>query len=323
MVRDARQRRVAAVLHAADERAHLLEVFPRLLPPSAPQLVRVCRFGEDVFEQFRRRDPIRGGDPSRDLDPCVREHGAIVVGQGLEPNGRLDVGQRGGEPRCQDRERRIGHPHEARSEKRRRAKIRRGPRQEPNQRRDVLDLVRVEKAQTLVDVRRDPAQLQLAFELAMARARSEQDGDVARSRGARHARLPIAHGLVAKDPRDFLGDGGGAGQRIIRGLNAEHHATGCSRAGHRRLGLRAIEREPIAVVEAKVIGATRRRPQLGADFVDERQQRRDGAKAPGDRPLRAAPRPQSFDVAACFLKQRDVRVAEAIDGLLAIADDED
>jgi hypothetical protein len=53
MLGEPRHRRVAAVLDAANEPAHLLDVLPRLLPPRAADLVRVRRFAEDLLEQLR------------------------------------------------------------------------------------------------------------------------------------------------------------------------------------------------------------------------------------------------------------------------------
>ena len=43
VIGDPRERRIAAILDAADQPPHLLEVLPRLQPPRAAKLVRVGR----------------------------------------------------------------------------------------------------------------------------------------------------------------------------------------------------------------------------------------------------------------------------------------
>ena len=64
VIGDARQRRVAAVLDAPDEPAHLLQVLPRLLPARSAQLVGVGGLRQELFDQVRRRDAIDLREPS-------------------------------------------------------------------------------------------------------------------------------------------------------------------------------------------------------------------------------------------------------------------
>src|ERR1041385_6461459 len=62
---------------------------------------------------------------------------------------------------------------------------------------------------------------------------------------------------------------------------------------------------------------------LAEQVVHEREQPWDGAEAARDRSAARGAGPQRVDEAARFLQHRDLGVAEAVDGLLAIADDED
>ena len=62
---------------------------------------------------------------------------------------------------------------------------------------------------------------------------------------------------------------------------------------------------------------------FGEQIVDEGQQLRHRAEAARDRSARALARAQALDERAGLLQHRDLRVSEAVDRLLAVADDED
>ena len=116
---------------------------------------------------------------------------------------RIRLDQRRRESGREERQGLVRHPDEPRSQERRGTKVRRRIRQETNERRDVLDLVGVEEPKAFVDVGRDAQRLELAFELAMTRARSKENRDVARSHLSGDPRLLVAYGLVAEGAAGF------------------------------------------------------------------------------------------------------------------------
>ena len=140
--------------------------------------------------------------PTRARTCC--EHAAILVVERGERLRRLRIGDRGGKPRAEQRKRRRSEMRTKR-ERRNAAARRFDPRirEIAHQRRDVLDLVGVEKPEALVDVGRNAAHLELVLEFAMARARSEEDRDVPGPRLPGNARLPVADRLLAQDAGDF------------------------------------------------------------------------------------------------------------------------
>ena len=64
VIRDAGQRREPAVLHAADQPAHFLQVLTRLHQTRPAQLERVGAVGRDLVEQLGRRRPVDRRDPT-------------------------------------------------------------------------------------------------------------------------------------------------------------------------------------------------------------------------------------------------------------------
>ena len=62
---NAAERRVAAVLDAANQRAHLLQVLARLQQPRAAHLHEIRRLGQHEIEQLGGRQPIDEPSPSR------------------------------------------------------------------------------------------------------------------------------------------------------------------------------------------------------------------------------------------------------------------
>ncbi len=149
----------------------------------------------------------------------------------------------------------------------------------------------------------------------MAGARAEQDGDVA---GRRRLARPVFRSRTVSSRRiagDLGRDGCGARHRIVRHRDAEH--------GTAERVARRIDRETIGVAVRELVGAPTRLRHLRERVVDELEQLGHRAEASRDRTPRAARRPQRLDVAAGLLQDRDFRVAEAVNRLLAVADDED
>ena len=186
VIGNARERGVAAVLNAADEAAHLLDVLPRLLAPSAAQLVGVGRVGDELLDQIRGRNAIHPREPRghvaarllqrragrrRRATPGGRRLGAVNAAAARPPSA-----PRGGQP---------GRLSDSRTKRERRnaaaRKIGRGIREEADQRREILDLVGVEEAEPLVDI---------GGNAGAPRARSRtRDGWRASGRGSRCPRL--------------------------------------------------------------------------------------------------------------------------------------
>ena len=115
-----------------------------------------------------------------------------------------------------------------------------------------------------------------------------------------------------KQPRDF--GCGRFGARVGRVAGYQTQGIVC---------LNAVDRELILLAVEKRITTTIRFLDIPRDIVDERQQRGKRSKAPRDRPPRVAFRAQRLDVPPRIVEDGDVGVAERINGLLAVADDED
>ena len=148
----------------------------------------------------------------------------------------------------------------------------------------------------------------------MARARAEQDGDVARFHLAGEAGLLVANGLLAQHARNLVGDRVRADHRIVGERQTQRRPV---RIPHR------IDGETVRFVVLEIVSPPGAAAHLGKQLVDEREQFRHGAKTPRDRSSSTRSRTQPVDEAAGFLENGDLRVAEPIDRLLAIADDED
>src|SRR3954464_14978885 len=84
-----------------------------------------------------------------------------------------------------------------------------------------------------------------------------------------------------------------------------------------------IDRKPIALVVPEAIAALRRFFDPAEDIVDEREKRRNGPEADGDRAAGIAVRSEPADELRGFVQHGHVRVSKAVDRLLSIADDED
>ena len=197
--------------------------------------------------------------------------------------------------------------------------MRRRLRKVANQRDDVLDFVGVEEAESLVDVRRDVARVELALELAVRRARPKEDADVPGPcrPGEAGALVADRHGAV-EDLCDFIGNGGCA---FVGRFSDCHSEDGfVNGVAGRRTGL---DRKPIAVFVGEAARSGVGLRHLREDVVDEVQQAGHGAKTARNRPARPSFRPQLLNVLGGVLQHGNVGVAETVDGLLPIADDED
>src|SRR5688500_19231583 len=112
MFRQPRHRGVAAVLHTADHRANLFQVFARLPLARPPSLERVRRFIEHELEYFGWWYPIDELQPSRNAQPHALEYKAIIAIERRQID--AGAGECSGKVRCQRLERWIGKPDEAR-----------------------------------------------------------------------------------------------------------------------------------------------------------------------------------------------------------------
>ena len=113
VVGDPRERRVAAVLNAADERPQLLQILARLPAPRAACLERVRRLAQNRVEQLRRRGEVHLREPARQRLADAGEHGAILNLERLIRRWRVDRRQRLREPRSERGDRPIGQPQDA------------------------------------------------------------------------------------------------------------------------------------------------------------------------------------------------------------------
>ena len=210
--------------------------------------------GEDLFDQIGRAARDRPARATRGT--CAR------TSSSTRRSSSSSAGDGRREPRVRRAPRRasgpsaasaaIRHPDESRSQERRGAQIRRGIREKAHQRRHILDLVRVEEAEALVDVGRDAAR---------ARARCSNSRWLVRDRnriamspgvrGARHAGLAVAHVSSRRIRCDLGGDGRGARVGIVRGAPAP--STGPPRPSSRA----AVDRKPIGLAVGEVVGAPR------------------------------------------------------------------
>ena len=164
--------------------------------------------------------------------------------------------------------------HESRAKPGGRAQVRRRLGQVPQQRQHVLDLVGVEEPEPLVDVGPQPARLERVLELAVALAGPEQDGDVAGPDRPRHA------GRRGRGRRAVR-----SSSRAISAAVAAAHDSASAPAIkpepglQRRTGRQLVQREPIVAAVGERVGAVGHLVDVGADVVDERQQRRHRAEA--------------------------------------------
>src|SRR5262245_60119493 len=149
----------------------------------------------------------------------------------------------------------------------------------------------------------------------MARARSEEDRDIARPRTPRHARLTVAHAVVPQDSLDLGGHSCCARVRVIGDRKTQRRLM-MPMKGVRR-------RKAIGVVVGEVVRLDRGlRRDFREQIVDELEQLGYGPEASGDGPSGGSGWTKGFDMPRRLVKNGDLCVAEAVNGLFAIADDE-
>ena len=272
---DPRQRRVAAVLQPAHQAAQLLQVLARLGVAAAAELPGVGALVQHLVDELGRRQPVGQPAPARER----------LAGEAQQP---LILGRQSRPAPAAARRRRAPRPPAARA-----ASAPRSDSRTNRERRNAaawrwlsgaarhctsamtsLTSSASKKPEPLVDVERHADALQLALELAVAVARAEQDGDVARPRspGARRS-------------------GDRARSRRVPSRRATSAATAraqpaVSRAGHQTDadGVAAVavaDRKAVELAVAEGVAALRRLDDLVADVVDEQLQRRHGAEAAG------------------------------------------
>jgi hypothetical protein len=278
----------------------------------ARQLRGVSAVGEHAVQQLGGRYAIDERQPALARGARQPQHRPILLVEiGLPGHAHA---QRIGDPRRELLQTHVRQPYETRAQEGSVPKIRGRIREVAEGREHVLDLVGVEEPQPFVDVRRDASGLEGRLECLMPFSRPEQDADVARPDPPGESRLAIAHRAARDQPID-LGSHPG---RALRGVPPRHepqHRVG--RASH--------------VLYRKAIGRLvpeRIRPVAGfldgvEQVVRERQQPGHGPEAPANRPAHRTARSQPLDVERRPCQHGDVRVAKAVDRLLAVADDED
>ncbi len=301
--------------------------FSRAWRRRGPRISAYAVLAKHGVEKLGGSHPIDECQPLRRRSSRLRQRVSVFVPQHLDPGFRV-ADDRGGEVRRERRHRGVGQPDQTRPQIGGGTQIRRRLREVTENRDGVLNLVGLEEAQTLVDVGLDDAPLERGLELSMAIARAEQDGNVRRPCGPADARRSIANGRAADQAHDLVGHcfggkaHGAADQQAERGL-VDGRLGPASRVvvgDHRK-------RKPVLFSILERIGRSAVLPRLRLDgvedVVDEPEQGRDRAEADGDCVPRIALFPQPAHELRRLIEQGDLGVAECVDRLLAIADDED
>src|SRR4051812_32982653 len=152
----------------------------------------------------------------------------------------------------------------------------------------------------------------------MAVARSEQDGDISRLRRTPHAGRAIAYRRagVAQDRGDLGGD------PFRRRM---HRPASEKRDRIRRARVTRSRWKPVAFVVAETVASRARNVagDLAEHVIDEGENARVGSKRHSYRLARTAVGSQPFDELRGFVNNGDVGIAETVNRLLPVADDED
>ena len=316
LIRDARHGRIPAVLNPPHESAHLLQARLRLRGLQATQLERVGRIGQHAIEHLGGRESIDEPHPLAHAAAGQRERAPVVVRQGGGPGGQVGANE-GRRQRAGERQQsRVRDAHEARAQQRGHAELRRRVREKPDERAHILDLVGVEEAHPLVDVRRDPPAPERVLELPVALARAEQNGHVLRPDGAGTGTALLPHLAVAEQRRDLGGDRGSARLEVLRGDDAERVARGL---GRRKL----LDRKAVPDLEPESIAAGPTAADLGEQIVDEPEQARHRPEAVADGTAHVTADAQAGYLVRRLAERRDVGIPEAVNRLLVVAHDED
>ena len=170
----------------------------------------------------------------------------------------------------------------------------------------------------VVHVGRDAARLERLLELAVARARSEEDGDVRGPDGPADAALPVPHLRARRQPRNLGGDRIRASAHVGGGDDAERGVAGSIGSPGSSIG--NASRSPYAEGVAPLAALRRDRAR---QVVDETQQARHRPEAVADAPQRAVPGAQRADFRRRVVEHADIGVPERVDRLLPVSDDED
>ena len=165
----------------------------------------------------------------------------------------------------------IGQPHESRAQQRCRAQIRFGCRQVAQQREHVLDLVRFEKTEPFVHVRRNVLPLQRLLEILVAVFRPEEDADVLRGHRPELARVRVAHErLRVEQSADLRRDR----VCVIGDARRRDEAERVAR------GYRPLDGKPVILAKAEGIAALLVFFDLAEHVIGKRKELRHRAEAP-------------------------------------------
>ncbi len=241
------------------------------------------------------------------------ENSTIFLIERAQGRRRRRAGNGGGDSGRETCEARVGESNETGSDERRGTQIGVRVREIANQRGHVLDFIGVEEAQSLVNVGRDATLLECLLEFPMARARSEEDGDVARSGGARHTRLAITDRFLADDSCDLVRHRGRTVFRVLSGGEPEGRSSSV---------VFRFYWKSIRFRIGEVVRADSRLRDFSEQVVHELQELWKRAEAATNRSSWASGRPETLDVPRGLLHHGDVGVAEPVNRLLSIADDE-
>ena len=211
----------------------------------------------------------------------------------------------------------VGDADESGPQERRRPQVGFRRREHPDEGHQILDLVGVVEAEALVDVGPDRARRQRALELAMALARTEEHRDVAGAHAPRRVAAAIGDETLVEQAHDLARDAGRTGLDVV----ADHEAEAWLflEAGD----VASRQREPVVGAVPERDG--RRRARLhhaDGEVVGEGEEIGMRSEALRDRLPDGAIAGELVDEGHRFVEQPDVGVPEAIDRLLAIADEE-
>ena len=269
VIGDPGERGVAAVLHAPDHAAKLLQVLARLPAARSAQLEGVRRFARAPRRAARTAPSDRPSAASAARRAGARRGRADPRRRAVRSGGTASA-LRIAPARCrrQRARRRVRQAHDPRAQQRRGAQVRQRIGEIAQQRDGVLDFVGVEEAESFVDVGRDAAALERRLELAMAVARAKQDSDVRRPRRARdagraiaHGRAPIADATISSATASAARLHGVAGDRAIR-RSGGSGSSARSASGYRRRHRPETDRFPIAERVARApLASPRRSPR--------------------------------------------------------------
>ena len=322
--------------------AHLLDVLPGLPAPRPAQLVGIRALGQDRLEELGRRHAIHLSNPRRHVLPRQREHAPVLVAQ----LGHLARGAR--RPRRERARRAVAraspapHPRGGRSANA--GRPRRGGRR-PDWRESESGPSRPSSRRR----RRSPDPCRRTPESRAARARARTRGGWPASGRARRYRPPTPGAARRSSDRARCPRAGSSRSRRPPGWRRPRDRSPPQCQARTCVPLASVY--PCcpcvvlsvvgSVLSAAVVSAGRGRKAVAlrvgeapsARLCDRPSRAKSSLtnassagtrpEAPGDRASRVARRPQRLNVPRRLLQHGRLGVAEAIDRLLAVADDED